>query len=55
MSKGGAASTLVTAGAVDAIVVEIEGVGAAIGEVGLGFCRFGRGELGGEVADIVGL
>lgn len=29
----------------------IEGVESAIG-VGLGFWRFGRGELGGEVADI---
>jgi hypothetical protein len=53
MSKGGAASTFVTAGAVDDIVVVIEGVGAAIGEVGLGFCLFGRGEVGGDVADIL--
>jgi hypothetical protein len=51
MSKGGAASTFVTAGAVEAIVEAIEGVESAIG-VGLGFWRFGRGELGGEVADI---
>jgi len=33
------------------MVESIEGVGSAIG-VGLGFWRFGRGELGGEVADI---
>jgi hypothetical protein len=32
-------------------VEAIEGVESAIG-VGLGFWRFGRGELGGEVADI---
>lgn len=52
MSKGGAASTFVTAGAVVAMVESIEGVDSAIG-VGLGFWRLGRGELGGEVADIV--
>lgn len=52
MSKGGAASTFVTAGAVVAIVESIEGVDSVIG-VGFGFWRFGRGELGGEVADIV--
>jgi hypothetical protein len=54
MSKGGAASTFVTAGVED-IVVAIEGAGAAIGDVGFGFWRFGRGEDGGEVADIVAL
>jgi hypothetical protein len=52
MSKGGAASTFVTAGAVVAMVESIEGVDSVIG-VGFGFWRFGRGELGGEVADIV--
>jgi hypothetical protein len=52
MSKGGAASTFVTAGADEDMVDSIEGVGSAIG-VGFGFWRFGRGELGGEVADIV--
>jgi hypothetical protein len=34
------------------MVESIEGVGSVIG-VGFGFWRFGRGELGGEVADIV--
>jgi hypothetical protein len=53
MSKGGAASTFVTVGALEAMVESIEGVGSTIG-VGFGFWRFGRGELGGEVADIVG-
>jgi len=34
------------------MVESIEGVDSVIG-VGFGFWRFGRGELGGEVADIV--
>jgi len=51
MRRGGAASTFVTAGAAEDMVESIEDVGSAIG-VGLGFWRFGRGELGGEVADI---
>jgi hypothetical protein len=52
MSKGGAASTIVTAGAVEAMVESIEGAGSAIG-VGFGLWRLGSGELGGEVADMV--
>ena len=39
-----------TAGVSVAMVVAIEGV--VSGEVRLGFCRLGRGECGGEVADI---
>lgn len=35
-----------------AMVESIEGVDSLIGD-GFGFWRFGRGELGGEVADIV--
>jgi hypothetical protein len=37
MSKGGATSTFVMAGAVDDMVESILGAGAATGEVGLGF------------------
>jgi hypothetical protein len=63
MRRGGAASTFVTRGLGSAIVVSLVVEGVLEGDVvdvadmdsmvGFGLSRFGRGEVGGEVADII--